>query len=45
MIATFLLLSCAIIAPPVSADLVAHNGKIWTVDKRHPEVQALASAS
>src|SRR5262245_44816393 len=42
MIATFLLLSCAIIAPPVSADLVVHNGKIWTVDKQHPEVQALA---
>src|SRR5258708_7776843 len=27
---------------PISADLVLHNGKIWTVDRQHPEAQALA---
>src|SRR5205814_3891450 len=28
--------------PPVSADVVLVNGKIWTVNKAQPEAQALA---
>src|SRR5262245_54700480 len=29
-------------APPLSADLVLKNGKIWTVDPALPEAQAVA---
>jgi predicted amidohydrolase YtcJ len=28
--------------PPVAADLVLVNGKVWTVDRAHPQVEALA---
>jgi predicted amidohydrolase YtcJ len=30
------------VAKSVTADLVLHNGKLWTVDKSRPEVEALA---
>ena len=28
--------------PPAAADLVVHNGKVWTGDPKHPEAQAVA---
>ena len=41
---TLLLLSlltpCA--KPPVAADLIVHNGKVWTGDAKHPDAQAVA---
>ncbi|QJW99949.1 amidohydrolase [Frigoriglobus tundricola] len=35
-----LLTPCA--EPPVAADLVVHNGKVWTGDAHQPEAQAVA---
>jgi len=37
-----LLLVTAMAEPPVSADAVYLNGKVWTVDAAKPEVQAMA---
>ncbi|VTR93854.1 amidohydrolase 3 : Amidohydrolase 3 OS=Gemmatimonadetes bacterium KBS708 GN=J421_4478 PE=4 SV=1: Amidohydro_3 [Gemmata massiliana] len=28
--------------PPITADLIVHNGKVWTGDAKQPEVQAVA---
>jgi predicted amidohydrolase YtcJ len=36
------LLAPAAAAPPLPADLVLVNGKVWTVNKAHPEAEAVA---
>ena len=37
-----LLLTLAFIAQPSQADLILHNGVIWTVDAKNPTVEAVA---
>ncbi|MBP3954721.1 amidohydrolase [Gemmata sp. G18] len=37
-----LLLLAPAAEPPVAADLIVHNGKVWTGDAKQPEAQAVA---
>src|SRR5262245_7935312 len=37
-----LMLACVAQAQPSQADLILHNGVIWTVDEKNPTVQAVA---
>src|SRR5262245_48007328 len=41
MLSLLLLLTPAA-EPPLAADLIVHNGKVWTGDAKQPEVQAVA---
>lgn len=39
---SLLLLLAPAAEPPLAADLIVHNGKVWTGDARQPEAQAVA---
>ncbi|AMV27307.1 N-substituted formamide deformylase precursor [Gemmata sp. SH-PL17] len=39
---TLLLLLTPAAEPPIAADLIVHNGNVWTGDAKQPEVQAVA---
>ena len=42
LLVLIIILTCVVQAQPSQADLILHNGVIWTVDEKNPTVEAVA---